>query len=295
MRDMKLFVIVALLFLLLVSLGGIYYVYMQNLSLQRQQHQNVQVIVAAHDIPQNHKITREDLKSVAFQRALVPFKILMPNEIVGKYATVKIFKDEPIRTEKINKSIKHAETNSTARKAKYDLYNLYLKKYFQNPNYMLKSGDRIDIIGVWKDKKGLTVKYISTDVDVYGFLFKGVLEENALKRVEKSVKDKKHKKTKTITLFEYADEILLDTRADSVTGIIRAYNKGEQLWMVLSGDADKTKSIENIKKQYEAGLQPVVSKMTSHVKRRKRTRYPKATISYGAGESTTVSVWRRQR
>lgn len=294
MRDMKLFVIVGLLFLLLMSLGGIYYIYTQNLSLQRQQHQQVQVVVAKRDIPQNRKITKADLKMARFQKAMVPFKVLMPNEIIGKYATVKIFKDEPIRAEKISKIVRHTESNSTAQKAKYDLYNI-ASKLFQNPNYMLKSGDRIDIVGVWKEKEVLKVRYIATDVDIYGFLFKGVLEEKALKRVEKKIKEKKKKKEVLVTKFLYADEVLLDTRADTVTGIIEAYNRGKQLWMVLSGDHEKAKMIERIKEQYAVSEHVESPKKVKRTKQRRRISYPKATITYGANEMTSVSVWRSQR
>ncbi len=298
MRDIKLYVIIVLLFLLIATLGGVYYMYQQNLYMQKKQHQNVRVVVAKKRIPQNKMITKEDLKVLEFQRSTVPFRVLVKGEIIGKYAAVDIYKDEPIREEKITKILEQKENNSTAKKAKYDLYNIS-SKLFKNPNYMLKSGDLIDIIGVWKDKKDqFVVKYIATNTEVFGFLFQGVLEDSALKITQRTVKDKRKKEVKT-TLYQYADELLLDTRADIVTAIIEAHNRGDQLWMVLSGDKDKEKIIESIKKSLEV-KEPKVKEITKVrkivvLKPKKRVQhraYPKATISYGANEHKSVTVWR---
>ncbi len=297
MRDIKLYVIIALLFLLIATLGGVYYMYQQNLYMQKKQHQNVRVVVAKKKIPQNKIITKEDLKVLEFQRSMIPFRVLVKGEIIGKYAAVDIYKDEPVREEKITKILEQKENNSTAKKAKYDLYNIS-SKLFKNPNYMLKSGDLIDIIGVWKDKKDqFVVKYIATNTEVFGFLFQGILEDSALRITERTVKDKRKKEVKT-TLYQYADELLLDTRADIVTAIIEAHNRGDQLWMVLSGDKDKEKIIKSIKESLEvkekAGEIAKVSKVVvlKPEKRVKRRAYPKATISYGANEHKSVTVWR---
>ncbi len=294
MRDMKLVVITGLLFLLLVTLGGVYYLYQQNLTMQKKAHQAVSVVVAKRNIPQNKRIEREDLKVMQFQKSMIPFKVLMPNEIIGKYATVKIFLDEPIRSEKISKIITREQNASTAKKVKHDLYNI-ASKLFQNPNYMLKSGDLIDIVGVWKEAEKLVVKYIAVNTEIYGFLFRGVLEEKALKSIEKKVKEKKSKKSVKTTIYQYADEVLLDTQADTVTAIIDAHNRGHQLWMVLSGDRNKTKTIESIKSRYMLEKKPQLKQKSVHKsagKHRYTRHYPKATITYGANEVTTVTTWR---
>ncbi len=283
MRDTKLIVIVLLLFLLLVSIGGVYYFYDKNLSILKKQEEVVSVFVAKKKILPNTKITKKDLKAVKLQKVTVPFKVLIENEIVGKYATVPILKDEPIRPEKISKLVKKEDTNSTAKKAKHDLYNIS-SKLFKNPNFMLKTGDLIDIVGVWHEDEKLIVKYIANSAEVYGFLFRGVLEENALKKVEKIIKDKKTKKETKKTSYQYADELLIDTEEEIITAIIEAHNKGDQLWMVMSGAEDKEKVIEDIKKS--------IQKPKKVVKKKRYISYPKATITYGT-DKPTISNWNR--
>ncbi len=300
MRDIKLYMIVALLFLLIVSLGGVYYVYQQNLYMQKKQHQSVRVVVAKKKISQNKIITKDDLKVVEFQKSMTPFRVLVKSEIIGKYAAVEIYENEPIREEKITKILEQKEANSTstAKKAKYDLYNIS-SKLFRNPNYMLKSGDLIDIVGVWKDEKDkFIVKYIATNTEIFGFLFQGVLEDSALKISERVVKDKRKKEVKT-TLYRYADELLLDTRANIVKAIIEAHNRGDQLWMVLSGDKDKEKIIKSIKESAKEQEPKVIKSLKIQktvipkpMKKVKYKSFQKATISYGADEYKSVTVWR---
>ncbi len=290
MRDLKLIVIILLLFLLLVSLGGIYYFYQQNLTIEKKQNEIVSVYVAKNNISANSIIKEKDLKLQKLQKTAVPFKIVIKSEIVGKYATVPIFKDEPIRPEKISKLVKKKDANSTAKLAKHDLYNIS-SKLFRNPNYMLKSGDLIDIVGVWQENGEFVVKYIANSAEVYGFLFRGVLEEKAIKKVEKTTIDKKSKKkVKTVT-NRYADEFLIDTDEDIITSIIEAHNKGDQLWMVMSGKDDKAKVLDNIKKSLVAPKK--VLEVKKIVKKRVyKKSYPTASITYGANEQKRVSTWK---
>jgi len=288
MRDSKLIVIISLLFLLLVSLGGIYYFYQENITIQNKQNEMVSVLVANKDIVPNTKIKKEDLKVLSIQKSSVPFDVLMQNEIVDKYATVPIFKDEPIRSEKISKLVKKKDTNSTAKIAKHDLYNI-ATKLFKNTNYTLQTGDKIDIVGVWGDlEKGekLTVKYIANNAEVFGFLFRGVLEEDAMKKVEKKSIDKKTKKEVVTKTYQYADELLIDTDAPIITAIIEAHNRGHQLWMVKSGKEDKNKVLENIRMSL---VQPVEVVEAPVVKKKKYKRsYPTASIEYGMGGSKVI-------
>ncbi len=289
MRDSKLFVIISLLFLLLVSLSGLFYLYQQNESIQKAQDTQIKLIVAKHDINQNSKIKKEDLKTILMAKSMVTFKPLIEGEIIGKYAAVPIFKEEPIRSEKISKLIEKEDHNSTAKKAKYDLYNI-ATKHFKNTNYMLKSGDLIDIIGVWEENGKFVITYCAESAEVHGFLFHGVLEEKAMKKVDKVVKDPKTKKEVIIPRYQQADEILLDTDGKIITSIIKAHNKGDQLWMVMSGAEDKKKILEEIKQSYTVKEIPVKKSVVK--KRKRRASNLQATISYGASEKHSVSVWK---
>jgi hypothetical protein len=161
---------------------------------------------------------------------------------------------------------------------------------------MLKSGDIIDIVGVWQEKGELVVKYIANSAEVYGFLFRGILEEQALKKVEKITINKKTKKeVKTIT-NQYADELLIDTKENIITAIIEAHNKGDQLWMVMSGADDKEKVIKDIKKSLQFSNPKKVTKVTKVVKavkkKKYRKSYPTASIAYGANEDKRISTWK---
>ncbi len=287
MRDRKLIVIIGLLFLLLLSLGILFLLYQQNQQIQNAKHQNINIIVAKHTIAQNKKITKEDLKSISIAKNDVTFKVMIANEIIDKYASVPIYKDEPIRDEKISKIIEKEDLNSTAKIAKHDLYNISTK-LFRNPNYMLKSGDKIDIVGVWGEKDDLVVKYIANSAEVFGFLFSGILEEKALKVIHKKVKDKKTKKEIETTTTEFAQEMLVDTDEDIITAIIEAHNKGDQLWMVMSGAQEREKVIETIKQSVQVQKpKPAVKK-----KKRRSRNYQSATIEYGTDSKQSVTVWK---
>lgn len=285
MRDRKLIVIIGLLFLLLLSLGILFLLYQQNQQIQNAKDQNINIIVAKQTIAQNKKITKEDLKSISIAKNDVTFKVMIESEIIDKYASVPIYKDEPIRAEKISKIIEKEDLNSTAKIAKHDLYNISTK-LFRNPNYMLKSGDKIDIVGVWGEKDDLVVKYIANSTEVFGFLFSGILEEKALKVIRKKVKDKKTKKEIETTSTEFAQEMLIDTDEDIITAIIEAHNKGDQLWMVMSGAQEREKVIETITQSIQK------KKHVAKKRKRRSPQYQSATIAYGTESKQSITVWK---
>lgn len=288
MRDSKLLVIIFLLFLLLASIGGLLFLYKQNNDIKTAKEASVKIVVAAKDIPQNQKITKEDLKVISMAKSNVQFDVLLEREIIDKYAAVPIFKEEPIRKEKISKLIEKEDINSTAKKANHDLYNIKLD-LFQNPNYTLHSGDIVDIVGVWGDTvNDPTVKYIAKSIDVYGFFYKGALEEDAL-HIETTihVNPKTKEKVEQQTPFK-SEEIVLDTQANVIKSIIEAHNRGHQLWMVQSGAESREELLKSI-----ATPAPVVTAYTPSQPKRRKTAatYPKASIAYGTGNEK-VTVWK---
>lgn len=278
MRDSKLIIIVLLLFLLVVSGGALFYFYQQNIEIKSAKNQTVQVYIAKTNLEQNRQITEKDLAIITLPKASVPFEVLIKNEIIGKYTLAPILQNEPIRAEKVGKEKTNQELNSTIaiEQAKYDLYNMALK-LFQNPNYILKSGDMVDIVGVWGSEEEPTVQYIAKSINLYGFLYKGLLHPTALKKTVKEVQETKDKKPVKKITYDYADEIIFDTREKIITSIITAHNKGKQLWMVLSGAEEEQKVIKKIEKKVKK--RRIVKKSTPLKKEK-----AEASIIYGANE-----------
>jgi len=241
-KDKKVILIFLLLFLLILSVAGlIYYIKLSQNSLKAGK-EEVRVLIAKKAIKKYQKIGKDDLAYQTMQKKYVPFKILLPNEVIGKLALVPILPQEPIRAEKLTTKIETKKEDITViQDLKHDLYNINFR-YFTNPNYTLKKDDLIDIIGVWTEGE-LQVKRIIKGAKVAGFLSAGNFQPRA-----KMTKESKNKEGKKVTSMVNADELLLDIEAKEIKYLIEIYNKGQQLWMTLANKNSQNADIKKLKK-----------------------------------------------
>lgn len=270
MKDKKVILIFVLTFLLILSATGlIYYVKLTQKNLVSQK-EEIKILVAKKDIKQYQKITKNDLSYQVMQKRYVPFKVLLPAEVIGKLSLVPIFKDEPIRVEKLTNKVETKKEDITVIKSlKHDLYNIDFR-YFTNPNYTLKKGDVIDIIGVWTDVSSeLKVKTIVKSAKVAGFLSAGNFQPRA--KMSKKIKNKDGKDVlSTIS----ADELLLDIESKKIKHLIEIYNRGKQLWMVLANKNSKNVDMQKISKLSKTFIRDKIYKSEQ------RQKVISATISY---------------
>jgi len=273
-KDKKVILIFVLTFLLILSATGlIYYVKLTQKNLVSQK-EEIKILVAKKDIKQYQKITKNDLSYQVMQKRYVPFKVLLPAEVIGKLSLVPIFKDEPIRVEKLTNKVETKKEDITVVKAlEHDLYNINFR-YFTNPNYTLKKDDVIDIIGVWTDASSeLKVKTIVKSAKVAGFLSAGNFQPRA--KMSKKIKNKDGKDVlSTIS----ADELLLDIESKKIKHLIEIYNRGKQLWMVLANKNSKNVDMQKISKLSKTSSKTFLRDKI--YKSEQRQKVISATISY---------------
>jgi len=292
-KDKKVILIFVLTFLLILSAAGlIYYVKLTQKNLVSKK-EEIKILVAKKDIKKYQKITKNDLSYQVMQKRYVPFKVLLPAEVVGKLSLVPIFKDEPIRVEKLTDKVETKKEDITVVKAlEHDLYNINFR-YFTNPNYTLKKDDVIDIIGVWTDASSeLKVKTIVKSAKVAGFLSAGNFQPRA-----KMSKKIKNKDGKNILSTISADELLLDIESKKIKHLIEIYNRGKQLWMVLANKNSKNVDMQKINRLSKSDKKTSSKAFAKDkvYKSEKKQKVISATISYAEDKkvysySKTVNI-----
>jgi len=276
MKNIQSLLIVTLLFLLLSSLGGIYFIKQKYDDAKRDSMQNVEIFVSDKNISVNHLILASDIKQIKLPKSAVNFRILTQQEIIGKYTKSIMYQNEPFIPEKLAvKTQNFSDSNLTSVNDKFNMrFSL-----FQNPNFNLKKGDRIDIIGVYKDSKDQTsnnyqVDYSAKNIKVLDFLRSGISQTTPVTKTEIPTDNQKDK---NLPRFIFAEELILDMNSAEITKTLALMNKNNQIWMVLSGE---NRNGEAIKK-----IQNIVNNGTNTVSMYKKQDYNSApSITY---ESTT--------
>jgi len=289
-------IILVLVSFLLSAIAGAYYFYMENQKSIKSANQLILIYVAAKNIKKNTIIKETDIKQYKTARKFIlSKKLLLKKEIVGKYATTDIFKNDSITREKIsNKLVDDTEKEIIGDKFLFNSYNMKFS-LFKNPNYSLKKGDIINIISVYPDSNGVAVQYVSKHIKVIGFLIKGEPNAKITKTTKVKKYNKKTKKTTYVSTTLKAEELLLDIDSRVLLSLITDYNKGRQLWMV------KTKVPPIIKKEEKKEIKKIElinnSKKTKTIKRtypfrlyKPKDAYSniKATIHYADKEDAAV-------
>lgn len=241
MKNNQGILIIVLLTLLLGSLGGVYYLNQKYNEAKNASLQNIQVFVADKNISFAQQIKDSDIRQINMPKGAVMFRPLTKQEIVGKYAKAPIYHNEPIIEDKLE--IKPHVISDANLSVTGDKLNIRFM-LFQNPNYNLKKGDKIDIVGVYKDSKDAAsndyqIAYTAKNIKVLDFLRSGISQDIPVSRVE-------NPKDKNMPQYIFAEELVLDMNAEEISRTLAILNKNHMIWMVLSGENRNDEALKKI-------------------------------------------------
>ena len=259
-------------------------------SKHKEAHQsNIEVFVAAKNLKKGDLLDATSIKKAKLSKSYISFTPLTDSEIISRYARVDIYKDEPIRLEKISakkpvKEIKQivkknrTEVQTTLNKVQQvteDTLTLSLS-VFKNKNTLLKEGDYVDIVSVIRSSTktdAFNTKYIALHVKINNFVSNGKststpISYNAKKQIVRA---------DTIVLLMAPKEIknflavYYRTQALNANRVYNTNNYGGQLWMV------KTPKVIDEELQAEKKRLMIDRKV---YKKRAKKQYQKVKISY---------------
>ncbi|XOB62600.1 hypothetical protein ACMC56_02055 [Campylobacterota bacterium DY0563] len=280
--DKQIAIILILVSMLISAIGVATYFYFEQQKTMETNNKMVTVFVAKENIKKDTQITEDLIKETQIAKQFILTKPLLKNEIVNKYASESIFKNEFFLKEKLSIKIVKKEEKKSNLDFAHNSYNMNLK-LFENANYSLKPNDIIKIISVYptniqkKDNK-FSVQYVAKNIKVLGFLNDGVPTEKSI--IKKRIKKLVNKKQTEEVVELKSEEIILDIKQKVLLSLIDDYNKGKQLWMVKSKFEEEKKKKKAPKKVYKPKYYPVkwyVPKTISSLKT--------ATISYSNDNS----------
>lgn len=187
-KQMKTVILILIgLVLFTTSLALLMYSKQSRLEQQVQQVKLVEVFVSARDIRKGELLNADAIKKAALPREYLVGTPLTASEIIGRYATVDIFQNEPIREQKIA-LVKPEEKNSIVTKIAPKQETIELKEetgdtislpltVFKNIDSSLHKGDKIDIVSVENQEEGreteFKTKYIALNVSIESFVANG--------------------------------------------------------------------------------------------------------------------------
>ncbi|WP_304545920.1 flagella basal body P-ring formation protein FlgA [Sulfurimonas microaerophilic] len=186
-KQMRMVVLILIgLVLFTTSLALLLYSKQGDLEKQANRVQMVEVFLSAKDIKRGELIDAHSIKKGTLPKEYLGATPLTASEIIGRYARVDIFANEPLRKEKISlaqpkeeqKVVKVVENNTfkaaeiTPELKDADTIVLPLS-VFHNIDTSLLAGDTIDIVSVKSNKSGREVgfsaNYIALGVKIKSF------------------------------------------------------------------------------------------------------------------------------
>lgn len=241
--NKQLIIILVLGAFLLSAISIAVYLYIDNNNTLEELNQKVKVYIVNKPIKAGHQFTKDDLKEHFISKQELLYNPLGENEIIGKYSRVDMFENEMIIKDKVNNTMVTVEMSEPINpNYKSNSYNMSFS-LFQNPNYTLKKGDIINIVSTYPldndDKSNKhSVQYVAKNIEVLGFITLGRPVGNVFEKVKMTRNINKNDVVVEEDLR--ADEIVLDVPSDIVLNIISDYNRGKQLWMVLTKSTKKS-------------------------------------------------------
>lgn len=150
---------------------------------------NIEVFVAAKNLKKGDLLDAGSIKKAKLPKSYISFTPLTDSEIISHYARVNIYKDEPIRLEKISalkpvekikQTVKKSETKvqTTLNKVQQvteDTLSVSLS-VFKNKNTLLRGGDYVDIASVIPSSTktdNFNTRYIALHVKINNFVSNG--------------------------------------------------------------------------------------------------------------------------
>lgn len=259
MKISKQIVLILILASLLLSAIGVsIFLYLENENSKNISNELVTIYVSKEDIKKNTLIKEKHIVKTIIAKKYLLNKPLLKRDIINKFAKINIYKNETFIKEKIQKE--KIIDKAALIDYKNSSYNISFD-LFSNGNLSLKKGDFINIVSVApkslkKENLKYNVQYIARAVKVLGFLDEGEIVEFTYRQVKQKVKTKNKKDKVTYEMIrQYADELVIDIKEETILSLLTEYNKGKQLWMVkvkepIINKVKKKKKVIKKRKKY---------------------------------------------
>lgn len=211
---------------------------------------NIEVFVAAKNLKKGDLFDAGSIKKAKLPKSYVSFTPLTDSEIISRYARVNIYKDEPIRLEKISVSKPVQEIHQVAKniitKEQITINNIkqvtedtlsVSLSVFKNKNTLLREGDYVDIASVIPSSTktdNFNTKYIALHVKIDNFVSNGKtlstpISYNAKKQIIRADTIVLLMSPKNIKNFL---AVYYKTQALNANRVYNTNNYGGQLWMI---------------------------------------------------------------
>jgi len=262
------------------SIALLMYSKQNNLSGYVEDH--VEVYVTSKHLNKGDLISSSDIETAFLPKSYLAFTPLTKSEIVGRYAIVELFTQEPLRSEKISLNAP-VEENTRVKKVTKSIPKPqkieYVKKdtitvplsIFQNVDVSLKKGDYIDIVSVKSRKKArsettYSTKYVALKVKINSFV-------SNFKRVKKYV-------ISTNEGMRISDSVVLEMNPDEIKNFLSVYYTTQELnakrvfnsksntghlWMVKRSSVSEDKNDKIKKRMLIDHVQTVYKKKRKYV------------------------------
>ncbi|MBN2869560.1 MAG: SAF domain-containing protein [Campylobacterales bacterium] len=208
--------------------------YLKNSDAADTAEKRVAAYVAAKNIAAGQKIALDDIELKSFPADYAGNDPLPMAQIVERYASVAIMKNDLIGTEKLTATLpplQDTDANHSANTppaeivhdAVHDVISVPLH-VFKNPDTSLRRGERIDILGIadyGEEKRQFATRYLAVRVGVAGFMKNGKKSDGI---VSVTVDEKTKAETKVL-----ADEILLDMPPQDIGRFLSLYYRSQEL------------------------------------------------------------------
>lgn len=198
--------------------------------------EQVNVYVSTKDLHKGNKIKASDISMSKLPKSYLAFTPLTKEEIIGRYASVEIFTNEPFRSEKLSLRKPEKEFMNVTNKTKMaedSASKVILKEtisiplsVFKNLDYSLKVDEFIDIVTVIpkkskKNEYSFSTKYIALHVPIRSFVSK----TKEINQMKSEIYNNSSKKT---DLF-LADTVVLEMSPQEIGNFLPIYYKTQEL------------------------------------------------------------------
>ncbi|MGA1932937.1 hypothetical protein ACH5BF_09500 [Arcobacter sp. YIC-464] len=250
--NKQIIIILILASLLFSALGAAFYFFKKNKQAQKSKDELVTIYIAKDDINKGTLVTVNQMAQTRIAKQFLLNTPLTKEEIIGKYTSEKIYKNEMFLKQKLTTKIE----KERAKILDYSNSSYNMKfSMFDNPNYTLVQGDLINIISVLPkgepNNKGkyldFDVQYVADNIKVLGFIKDGVNQSTSItqEKVKKVVKKKVIEEVVNVK----AQELILDINPNVLISLIKDFNKGNQLWMVKTKESIQIKPLDEMTKE----------------------------------------------
>lgn len=238
MKEKKTKIFIGILLTLIMFASSLALVmYSKQNELKKQVENQIEVYVSSKNLSQGDDIGADEIVLKKLPKSYIGFTPLTKEEIIGRFAKVDIFANEPLRPEKITLTkisqeqktqTVVVETNikeEAVKRLSSDTISLSLE-LFKNLDISLQKDDFIDIVSVASSQKEqeeyeFSAKYIALHVKIHSFA-------SGTKEMEKAVDEGYDEKTKQ-SLKSVADTLILEMSPLEIKNFLAMYYKTQEL------------------------------------------------------------------